>query len=780
MKPISRIIFGVILLFAASSSHCQDLTQTIRGKVLDRDSKIPLTGVTLYIDGSNPVTGTVTDLAGDFRFDELPVGRYDIIVQYIGYETKTILNVLTGAGKEVVLTIELIESVVKLDEVVINGKAHKSETLNRMTSVSARSFTVEETKRYAGSINDPARMAVSFAGVSANPDGDNDIVIRGNSPRGLLWRLEGIEIPNPNHFADEGATGGPISILNGTTLDNSDFFTGAFPAEYGNAYSGIFDINLRKGNNEKREYSVQAGFLGTDCSFEGPLMKDNTSSYLINYRYATLAILNTIGIKIAGDAVPTFQDLTFNINIPVKSIGSFSVFGIGGTSNIQEEEDYILQDDFRTDMGVLGISAITRVDDRTYLKSVVAMTGSRNIWAYRENDSDDRLYYKASEDFIYKTIKSSFSFHRKFNARNTFKSGLIYSKLYFDLYTDYYEREDERMVTEVDQDGNTRLLQGYLSWRYRPDDKITFNNGFHVMYFHLNGNYSIEPRLGVKWSLNPRQSISAGFGLHSKIESLTNYYARRTLDDGTEEQPNKNIDLTKARHYVLAYDHKLTKDLYMKLELYYQDLYDIPVEDNDSSYFSAINYSYGYTSNPLINNGTGRNYGIELTLEKFFSRDYYFLITGSLYNSKFIAGDGIERDTRYNGNYVTNILAGKEFKVGRTKSSTLQINMRGIWAGGRRYTPIDIEKSREEGYTVRDGSKPYSEQYPYYGRYDLKISFRRNRKKTTRVWEIDIQNLTNRLNAAGDYFNPHSGSNGEIETWTQLGFVPVFNYRIEF
>ncbi len=525
---------------------------------------------------------------------------------------------------------------------------------------------------------------------------------------------------------------------------------------------------------------MQAGFLGTDCSFEGPVIKDNPSSYLINYRYSTLAILNTIGIKIAGDAVPAFQDLTFNINIPVKSFGSFSVFGIGGTSNIHEGEDNVQQNDFRTDMGVMGASAIIRVNDKTYLKSVIALTASRNIWTYRENDNYDELYYKASENFVYQTAKTTFSVHTKFNARNTLKSGLIFSKLYFDLYTDYYEREDEIMVTEVDQDGSTELFQGYVNWKLRPNDKIIFNNGFHLMYFALNGNYSIEPRFGVKWSFHPKQSISAGFGLHSKIETLTNYYARRTLDDGTEEQPNKNIDLTKARHYVIAYDNKLTRNLYLKLEFYYQDLYDIPVEDDDLSYFSAINYSSGYTSIPLINNGTGRNYGIELTLEKFFSGDYYFLITGSLYDSKFIAGDGIERDTRYNGNYVTNILAGKEFKISKSKANTMQISFRGIWAGGRRYTPIDIERSREEGYTVRDESKPYSEQYPYFGRYDLKISFRRNKKKTTRIWEIDIQNLTNRLNVAGDYFNPHSGENGEIETWTQMGFIPVFNYRIEF
>lgn len=773
------IIASIVLLSLFQINYCQVLRQTIRGKVVDKDSKLPLIGVTLFIEESNPVNGTITDLDGNFRFKDLPVGRHNIVVQYVGYESRTIPNVLISAGKEVVLTIELLESIVEIKEVAINGKAHKSQTINRMSSVSARSFTVEETKRYAGSVNDPARMVLSFAGVSGNPDGDNDIVIRGNSPRGLLWRVEGIEVPNPNHFAEEGATGGAISILNSTTLDNSDFFTGAFPAEYGNAYSGVFDIKLRKGNNEKKEYSIQAGFLGTDCSFEGPVIKDHPSSYLINYRYSTLAILNTIGIKIAGDAVPNFQDLTFNVNIPTKSYGTFSLFGIGGISSIHEE-DSLSVNNFGTDMGIVGLSNLFRINDRTYLTSTIALTGSRNIWAYEEDAPGGEFYYEASENFIYKTFRTSFSVHKKFNAKNYLKSGFIFSRLYFNLFTDSYSIDDKQMVTEVDQNGNTGLIQGFVNWKYRPAPNFTFNTGFHFMHFILNSNYSFEPRLGAKWQFNDKQSLSAGFGIHSKLETLTNYYAISTLDDGTVEHPNKNIELAKARHYIIGYDYKLTRNLYLKLELYYQDLYDIPIEDNDTSSFSALNFSWGYTTIPLRNYGTGSNYGIEMTLEKFFFNKYYFLITGSLYDSKYVAGDKIERNTRYNGNYAANILVGKEFNIGRSKTNTLGISLRGIMAGGRRYTPIDIEKSREKGYTIRDENRPYSAQYPNFSRYDLKISFRRNKKKTTRVWEIDIQNLTNKLNVAGDYFSPFKGEDGEIETWTQLGFIPVFNYRIEF
>ncbi len=242
-----------------------------------------------------------------------------------------------------------------------------------MITVSGPYFSVEETKRYAGSFNDPARMAASYAGVTGTPDGNNDIIIRGNSPRGMLWRLEGIEVPNPNHFANEGASGGPISILNSNMLDNSDFLTGAFPADYGNAYSGVFDINLREGNNRKTEYSLMAGILGTDCSAEGPFKKGGQSSYLINYRYSTIAMLDAIGVKIIDDGIPRFQDLSFNLVFPTKHAGKFKIFGVGGLSDISEQDTHYVNV-FGVDMGVIGVSHQIFLCKNSYLKTLWPIT----------------------------------------------------------------------------------------------------------------------------------------------------------------------------------------------------------------------------------------------------------------------------------------------------------------------------------------------------------------------------------------------------------------------
>jgi len=295
MKKAFFIFLLSLLLYW--QAYSQSLVQTIRGRVIDIDSKAPLVGAVLFIEGADPMIGSITDAEGYFQFPDLPIGRYTVGVSCIGYENKSLPNQLLGAGKEVVIDIEMSESLKEIDEVVITARKNKGEPINDMSTVSARSITVEETQRFAGSFNDPSRLVSSYSGVMSDPSGNNDIIIRGNSPRGLQWRLEGVDVPNPNHFANEGATGGPISILNNTTLDECDFFSGAFPADYGDAYSGVFDVHLRKGNNKEREFTAQVGVIGMDVTAEGPFISQSLASYIINYRYSSLDLLTHAGIK---------------------------------------------------------------------------------------------------------------------------------------------------------------------------------------------------------------------------------------------------------------------------------------------------------------------------------------------------------------------------------------------------------------------------------------------------------------------------------------------------
>ena len=780
MKPLLIILYLTCLLLCKgliAAGPAGQPVSSIRGTILDADTRVPLIGVSIIIADSDPLIGTVSNTVGAFHFHNLPVGRYDLWVQYLGYEPRRVNNILLTSGKEEVVRVELTESLIQLEEVTVRASQHKGEPLNNLATVSARSFTMEETKRYAGSFHDPARMAASYAGVSADPGGGNEIVIRGNSPRGLQWRLEGIEIPNPNHFSEEGATGGPISILNSTTLDHSDFLTGAFPADYGNALSGVFDLNLRKGNNEKREFKLQVGLIGFEGAAEGPIIKGADASFLVNYRYSTLAVFNAVGIKIAGDAVPEFQDLTFQLNFTTKRAGTFSVFGLGGISHIYEEYGS-WRNDFETDMSVVGIKYLHILNAQTYINTSLATTVSRNMWWHERQLDTDAYELTDRENFLYNNYLGNITLNHKFNPKHYLKAGFTYTGSIYDLFTDYYDQGQGIMVPEVEQNGRTSYWQAFCNWRYRITDELTFNTGLHLLYFNLNGNYSLEPRAGLQWQFLPGHALSGGVGIHSRLETLTNYLAERKEEDGTVIQPNRNLEISKARHYVIGYRNNTLPNFMIKGELYYQDLFDVPVEDDPASSFSALNYAYGITTRTLSNEGTGSNYGVELTLEKFFSRKYYFLMTTSLYQSKYMAGDRIKRNSRYNGNYVFNLLGGKELTLGKGHYPwTLGLSGRIIWAGGQRHTPIDLEASREAGYTVWEQELAWSEQYDDFIRLDFKASFIKNRKKSTHTIELDIQNATNRLNIMGAYYDPDEDI---INTWTQMGIIPTIIYRIEF
>ncbi len=787
-KNAIKIILVLFFLTGQLPSFGQNLTQTIRGKIIDRESQSPLVGASVAIISLNPVKGSTTDAEGNFKIEKVPVGRHTLKVNYIGYQEQVIPELLLGSGKEIILTIGLTESIRQMDEVVIKAQPEKGLPLNDMATLSARSISVEETKRYAASVNDPARAALSYAGVATTDDGGNQIVVRGNSPKGILWRLEGIEIPNPNHFGEEGASGGGISILSVNMLDNSDFYTGAFPAEYGNALSGIFDMRLRQGNNEKREYAFQAGVLGLDFAAEGPFKKNHKGSYLANYRYSTLAILNKIGVNISGDAVPEFQDVSFKVHLHTFKAGIFTFWGVGGYSTqIQEaardasqwkEKADRFDDIFKSGMGATGLSHVYFLKPKAYLETVLSLSGNFTQYRYDSLGTDYKPITFYRESFKNYAGRASILYNHKLNNQHTIRLGAIYSNLNFDMFSEGRNEDRNNQIDRlVDNAGGTGFMQAYGQWKYRIAETLTLNTGLHYMRLGLNGNSALEPRMGIRWNFSGTQSMGVGFGTHSRNESMAVYFAQQPIGNGQYSQANKNLKLSKARHYVLSYDQLLREDMRFKIETYYQQLYNLAIGTDPKSTVAALNSETGLIADSLVSNGIGKNYGVELSLEKFFTNNYYFLVTNSLYNSKYSAADGVERNTRYNGNYILNVLGGKEFKVGKEKTNLIGANFRVLWAGGNRYTPLNLEQSRLEGKAVYYEDRRFEAQAANYFRADIRVSYRKNRPKASYILSLDIQNATNRLNLYNQYYDEDTQS---LKTSTQTGLIPVLNYRIEF
>lgn len=778
----------VVIFFQAQFASSQSFTQTVRGVVIDKVSHTTLPGASVTLLNTNPTLGTITDPEGNFRIINVPVGTQTVKITCIGYKEMTLPNIVVNSGKEVVLNIGIEEDITQMQELVISANdVDKNKALNDMATVSARTFSVEETRKYAAAVNDPARMVASYAGVVQTSDGNNSISIRGNSPFGLLWRMEGVDIPNPNHFSGVASAGGGISILSTQLLSNSDFMTGAFPAEYGNALSGVFDLNLRRGNNEKREYTFQAGFLGIDAAIEGPFSKNYRGSYLINYRYSTLSILSKFGIPV-GDAVTNFQDLSYNFYLPTKKLGNFSLFGFGGLSdqiaeakkdstNWQEEFDR-LNGKYFSNTGAAGLKHSITLSSNTYLQSAFVVSG--NDHGYNQDRLDDNYnpLFDYKSHYINKKITASTVFNQKINAKSSMRSGIYFNQYFYNLIQRERNTETQLVETPLNAKGNATTIQLFSQWNYRMTEKITWNTGLHYLQMLNNNASSLEPRLGVKYDFDYRQSVSIGYGLHGQMQPVGIYEALRYNNDGTIEKPNRNIKFTKAHHFVLAYDRALNQHLRVKAETYYQHLYNIPVKNDVSSPFAVTNNEDGYVTDPLVNKGVGRNYGLELTLEQFTHNNLYFLLSTSLYDSKYKALDNVWRNTRYNGNYAFAFTAGKEFKSGNsTKNRVYGINIRSLYSGGLRTTPIDYDRSMQAGETKYIESMTYANQNPAYFRTDVRFSIKRNRARATTTLALDIQNVSNRKNIYGSYFDPQTGV---VKTSYQFPLLPVLSYKIEF
>ena len=777
------------------SAKAQTFTETIRGKVIDVDSKSPIFGANIILLNSDTIIGATTDVDGNFRLTKVPVGRQAVKITSLGYEDAVLSNIIVSSAKQVILNIELREKIYTAGTIEVIAETDKTKANNDMVSVSSRNFQKEETERYAGSRGDPSKMVTNYAGVSSGNDARNDIIVRGNSPLGVLWRLEGVDIPNPNHFSAQGATGGPISMLNNNLLGNSDFLTGAFPAEYGNKTAAVFDLKLRNGNNERHELTEQIGINGIEVGAEGPISKKDGSSYLINYRYSTLQVFNDLGIRFGVSASPEYQDICYKVNIPTKKSGVFTFWGIGGLSKLSlldsdlksTDWSYIKQGQdlyFKSSMGAAGISNLYFFNTKVSGKITLSFSAT-NLNAYVDTITPvtkatflDRKNYSTETNAI-----ADYTLTDKINAHHLIKAGVNFQEIFFNATAFIYSTVYNQNIYSLKvNNASAGLVQSFVEWQWRPVDKLVINSGIHFQDLLLNNTNALEPRIGMRYQLTEKQSISLGYGMHSMMQPTVYYfYTNYNPINDSYYNSNRNLDLTKSQHIVLGYDYNFAKNFRMKFETYYQYLYNVPVQTNESTAFSMLNVGNQLEGIPLVdsltNKGTGTNYGVELTIEKFFSKHFYFLATASLYNSEYKGSNGVTHKTSYDGGYVFNALAGYELPLDKNKNKSLSLDLKYTQAGGNRYTPIDMEKSKLLNKQVFIDNEAFTQTYKDYSRFDVKLSYKTNRKKTSQIIFITVENIFNTQNILEETYNTTTQS---IQKEYQLGLFPYGGYRIEF
>lgn len=810
-------IFWIIaILFLSTGANALDNTQIIRGKVIDKYSKAPIEGVAIELLNYLPRKVALSDGQGKFKIEAIPYGRHKLLATVDGYEDIVINGLEVTAGKEVVLVLQLEEKV-KIDVIFPENPetpskkdiaaSTKDAANNEMAISSVRKLSVNELNRFTGDRQDPSRLVSNYAGIYIPNDYSNDVLIRGNSPIATQWRLEGVPISTPSHMASFLGTGGQTNMLNLYVLDDSDVFLGAFPAEYTGALAGVFDMRLRSGNDRRFSFAAQySSVTGAMVTLEGPLTSNENGSFFINYRYSVFnylyygidQLLDRPYFSADPKTEPRFQDLTFKVDLPSGAAGSFSIFGLGGlTSRDLNGTDTVVairnldvnlhqNKSYTAKYGIAGLKHQIGLGTAksAYWRTVVAVN-YHQVEVFKDLLEPDSLLkpIQHQNDQQYSITLSSF-IHKKISSKVSFRGGILAEHTRLNLDQNFYDN-NQNIASANDFKGNSTAMQGHLQLLYRPVPSLMFNVGVNANLFLIGDqyhNYNIEPRAALEWKFAPRHSLNLAFGMHSQQLPLQLYHSQNIADNSYVV--NKNLGQTKALHYMLGYHWLMADNWRLKIEAYYEDFYNIAI-DSTSGSFSLLNYGndlsdfYPINLANLQSTGTGQNIGGELTLEKFFSEGYYGLLAVSYQQSTYEGFDNIERPTAFGNGLGTQLVAGKEFKIGKEKLNRISLDLKVAYANGRHTLPIDTLSSILLQQSIYDNSNGFSENLPDYFRIDFKIGFLFNSKKANLNHRLyfDFLNVLNWRNVAGRYFDKFLNT---IRARTQLPLYIDILYQIRF
>lgn len=781
------LIYYIILSNIAYAQHLEmDVVRSksgISGSIRNRTTLVPLENANIILldADNNPIERTVTSNNGVFSFPNIKVGRYQVKASMVGFVPTLSEYIIVSSSSESHLDLFLDENSKSLDEVMVVAFTTRNSAQNIMSLTGERTLSIEEINRFAGNFDDPTRLVSSFAGITSGSVNSNAMEVRGNSPQFAQWRMEGIETPNLSHFADmSGLGGGILTGLSLQTIANSDFYYGTYPAEYSNSLSGIFDMKMRIGNTNEFAHSVQLGVWGLDLSSEGPISKKVGSSYLFNYRYSYSGLAD----KISGsDEGLDYQDLAFKINLPTKRFGTFTFWGIELMDKVTQKPEGN-KDSWKTysdreeqqvnfQKAVLGIGHNISLKNDAYLNTSIGMSYSGTKVNNHIYNDDQKSVPEAFATKHETNILLNSYINKRFNSWHTNRTGINYTGIFYNLNINNSPAPGlfKPMERYAYGSGQNNALYVYSNSLFSLSHSVKLSAGIGINYFDLNKAWSIEPRISVKWNTSSNHYFSFGYGLSSRRERVEYYY--------THIQKHSNIDntklkLAKTHQFNLTYDWIISGNLNLRIEPYYQYLYDIPVEENSS--FSIINLNAFILDRQLISIGKGENYGIDMSLEYYLKRGWYWMINGSIFKSRYMGGDKIWRNSRTDRGFVIKALTGKEWTLGKKRNKLLGLNMKLTYQGGERYTPIDYIKSARTHQVEEDETKAYSLKLPPSFITDLTISYKINKEKVTHEFSLQFLNLNGFKNT---YYQYNILTN-KVEKERSATLVPNLRYKLCF
>ncbi|MBL7815048.1 MAG: TonB-dependent receptor [Saprospiraceae bacterium] len=745
----TKLFFTICLCFLFKTINAQ-VTQTVRGRVLDATTQKPLVEASVVLDNDGAKTTSNTE--GAFRLEKIAVGRHILKVGFVGFETVIVPDILLESGKEIVLDISLKPLIINTDTLVV--KAQRETYFDALNGIRN-----EKLSRYPATFNDPARLITYLPGAATDNDGTNNISVRGSTPNAIQWYLEGAEIVNPNHLTNAGTpsdqatvNGGGVLIPGFNVMGATNFYKGAMSADMGGALTSVMDIRLRKGNDERRETQASIGLIGVELGTEGRFSKSSKASYLVHYRYSTLGLLSKMGVDL-GDEENEFQDLTINLNFPTKKAGTFSLFGIYGTSSnifthLPKTEWKVDKDSqdikFTNQMGALGLRHELNIGLKGKLSTVAAysaLTNTRTAVGFGLNDvvvRSQSIENSPSKLFL-KSVYSHF-----INAKNTLKVGIM-------------ARSDEFTSSKIVKisgggSGNTVTqsswwLQPSVEWQSKFGKKWTTNLGARMVQwidlkFASKNETTLEPVANIEYQLSKNAQFNLGFSTQTQMVSPL------VKNSAFDTYPLSSIEnITKSHNLNLAYQTRLFHNVLARVEAYYQYIFDA----------STLSINTFEIANKVSYATTGRNAGVEIDIQQRLVKGFYWRANATIYDAKYKLGS-TWADARFNGQYITNVLIGKEWMFGAAKNKFLGVNVHTILRGGF----IDVYSNQR----LKD-----------YLRSDLNVYWKVSHKRYASTVQLDLQNVTNQQNEGWRYYDYRQG---RVLTKYQLGLLPNLAYKIEF
>jgi len=794
MKYRTILQLVTILLVLASSVFAQVGTMT--GKVVDNDNQQALPGVNVILQGTE--LGAATDPNGNFLIRKVPVGPYSVLFSFIGFEKKILTDVFVKSNKNTHLSVKLAWKVIAGEEIsVMAGYFEQPED----RPVSIQTLSYEEIRRSPGAREDVSRMIQNLPGVNPTSDDRNDLVVRGGSPSEVLFRIDHFDIPNPNHFGTQGATGGPISMINTEFVDNLKFMAGGFTAPYGHKLSGAMDVQFREGNREGYNSKIDLNFGGVGGYFEGPLQSAK-GSFLIGAHRSFLDFLESM-LNTGG--VPIYSNLQGKVIYDFNPDHQFELLGVGGDDRIEFDDEFDI-DDFKigepdtVDYGhvvfksrqfTLGTSLRSFWSKNFY--TIFSLSQAYNSFFTDYNDKKTvGLHQSSNSDLSNKKIilesdtydnssveqQSTIKLDGTWilDNHNTLSFGTYFRLLKFDHEIELQiNNPDDRdqygqlsKAFQVNYHQNlTPKVGSYLNYKFRFLKNFIFNIGGRYDYFDLLTEGNFSPRISLLFEPNNLFSCHLGGGSYFQNPEF--------LHITGHESNQENLTNIQADHYIAGFNYLLTANTRFTCEGYYKQYSNYPVlADAGYEMISMANSGdqYGNAgSGELLSVGKGWVKGIEFMLHKKLADQLYGLLSYTYAKIRHQALDGILRRGAFDNRHVFNIVVG--YRVNKS----WEFSLKWRYAGGVPYTPFDEQASIASGDSRLDLTQINNERFEPYHRLDLRFDHRTFYKKITLISYFSIENVYNRQNQHSIYWNKTQAA---TSFRYQTGFFPVGGFSLEF